>query len=52
MSFKLTIKPAIHPEERHKLQDVIKKLGYKIIGGGTHTDFSACDFSFEKEEGE
>lgn len=48
----LTIKPAILPEKRHEIQDALKKLGYKVNGGGTHTDGSECDISFEDKEGE
>ena len=50
MKYKLEIKPAIMPEERHKIEDVLKKLGYDVSGGGTDTDMSACDISFSKEE--
>ena len=32
--FKFVITPAIPPEERHQIQDALKKLGYKITGGG------------------
>ncbi len=49
-TFKLEVKPAIIPEERHQIEDVLKSMGYEIRGGGTHTDMSACDISFEKEE--
>jgi len=45
----LEIKPAILPEQRHKIEDVLKKAGYEIHGGGTNTDMSACDISFSKE---
>ena len=48
--FKFVITPAIPPEERHQIQDALKKLGYKITGGGTDTDMSECDISFEKTE--
>ena len=46
----LKIEPAIMPEERHKIEDALKKLGYKVIGGGTDTDMSCCDISFEGDE--
>jgi len=46
----LKIKPAISPEERHKVEDTLKQLGYHISGGGTHTDNSSCDISFDKME--
>ena len=45
----LKIEPAIPPAERHKIQDVLKGLGYEIHGGGTCKDKSFCDISFSKE---
>jgi hypothetical protein len=45
----LTIKPAIKPSERHKIEDALKKLKYKVIGGGTNTDMSECEISFQKK---
>ena len=48
MRYKLIIEPAIPPENRHKIQDALKKLGYTVHGGGTCTDGSQCDISFEK----
>ena len=48
----LTIKPALKPEKRHEIETALKKLGYKIHGGGTATDMSECDISFDtKPEG-
>ena len=47
--YKLTITPAILPRERHKIEDVLKKLGYEVYGGGTNTDMSECDITFQKE---
>jgi len=49
IKYQLEIKPAILPKERHKIQDVLKKLGYQVNGGGTNTDMSACDISFERK---
>ena len=46
----LEIKPALQPEERHRIEDCLKKLGYKIIGGGTCADMSSCEISFEAPE--
>ncbi len=46
-SYLLTIKPAIEPGERHKIQDALKKLGYDVSGGGTDEDQSQCDITFE-----
>ena len=46
----MTIKPALKPEDRHRIQDKLKELGYRVIGGGTCTDMSECDISFEKRE--
>lgn len=48
MEFKLEIKPAIPPAERHKIEDVLRGEGYKVHGGGTNTDMSSCDISFSK----
>lgn len=45
----LTIKPALEPKERHKIQDTLTELGYKVSGGGTCTDLTECDISFEKK---
>ena len=50
MKYRLTIKPAIPPEQRHILEDELKKLGYHIISGGTMTDRSECDISFESTD--
>ena len=43
--YSLTIRPAILPEMRHKIEDAIKALGYRVTGGGTMTDMSECDIS-------
>ena len=50
MKHHLTITPAIPPEQRHVLEDELKKIGYHVIGGGTMTDRSECDISFESTE--
>ena len=42
----LTIKPAIAPEQRQKIENVIEWLGYHVTGGGTCMDMSECDISF------
>jgi len=47
-SFKLTIRPAILPEQRHLIEDALKKMGFTTWAGGTHTDMSECDIAFEK----
>ena len=47
--YKLEIKPALEPEERHKIEDVLKKMGYDVWAGGTCTDMSSCDISFRAE---
>jgi len=44
----MTIKPALEPTERHKIQDAMKKLGYDVSGGGQMLDGSECDISFNK----
>ena len=46
----MEIKPALLPEERHLIEQNLKQLGYHVIGGGTDTDMSSCDISFEKVE--
>lgn len=50
MDYRLEIKPAIFPEIRHKIEDVLKKEGYDIYGGGTYTDLSSCDISFSRDD--
>ena len=50
MNYKLIIKPAIPPKVRHQVENVLQKCGYNLIGGGTDTDMSKCDISFEKKE--
>ncbi len=50
MKHKLKIKPAIPPEQRHKIEKVLKKAGYDVWGGGTNTDLPACDISFESKD--
>ncbi len=49
MKYVLTIKPALNPKDRHEIEDALKKLNYNVSGGGTCTDMSSCDISFEKE---
>ena len=49
MKHHLTITPAIPPEQRHKIEDLLKELGYEITGGGTHTDMHECDISFNND---
>ena len=49
MKYSLTITPALEPKERHKIQDTLTELGYKVLGGGTMTDMSECDISFESK---
>jgi len=44
----LTIKPALLPAERHKIEKALRKLGYKWLGGGINIDLSQCDISFQK----
>ena len=48
--FILEIKPSIPPEDRHKIEDVLSKQGYEIVGGGTMLDGSSCDICFSKKE--
>lgn len=49
-TFKLTITPAIHPKDRHIIEDTLRKIGYHVIGGGTDTDWSQCDITFEEKD--
>jgi hypothetical protein len=44
--FLLEIKPAIPPEHRHKIEDVLKELGYDVKGGGQMVDGSLSDITF------
>ncbi|KKL45780.1 hypothetical protein LCGC14_2352190 [marine sediment metagenome] len=46
----LKIEPAISPQERHEIEDILKELGYEVHGGGTCTDLSSCDISFDRED--
>ena len=50
MKYKLEIKPAIMPDERHKIEKVLEGLGYNVWAGGTDTDMSCCDIAFEDEK--
>lgn len=45
--YNLTIKPALEPKERHKIEHYLEELGYQWIGGGTDTDMSQCDILFK-----
>ena len=49
MRYIMEIKPALEPKERHQIQDHLTWLGYHVSGGGTCTDMSSCDISFDKE---
>lgn len=49
MKYILEIKPAILPEERHKIEDFLKSEGYDVFGGGMDTDRSSCTISFSKD---
>jgi len=48
MDYTLIISPALEPAERHKIEDYLGQIGYTVHGGGTDTDMSKCDISFEK----
>lgn len=48
MTHRLKITPAIPVDERHKISDFIKSLGYLISGQGQDTDNSECDITFYK----
>ena len=46
--YTLEVVPAIDPVVRHKIEDLLIEEGFDIIGGGTNTDNSGSDISFEK----
>ena len=48
-NYKLTIKPAIKPEDRHKIEKALKKMGYDVYSGGQYVDGSASDISFDEK---
>ncbi len=48
-NYKLTIEPAILPEDRHKIEDALKESGYHVSGGGTNLQDSISDITFEKD---
>jgi len=50
MKFKLVITPSIHPELRHKIEDVIESDGFTVIGGGQMTNETFSDISFERDD--
>lgn len=49
--YKLIIKPSIPTQERHMIEDLLKKFGYTIRGGGGCIDMSESDISFEEKGG-
>ena len=49
---KLKIEPALLPAQRQMIERLLEVMGYKVIGGGTTTDLSQCDVSFETNEEE
>jgi len=48
IKYKLVITPAISPAKRHRIEKTLESIGYRFIGGGTNTDNSQCDISFEE----
>ena len=50
VTHRMEIKPAITPKDRHKIQEKLKEMGYRVIGGGTYIDERSCDVTFEKEQ--
>jgi hypothetical protein len=52
MKHRLIITPAVRVTTRHKIEDALKDDGYHVSGGGTHTDGSKSDISFEDEQPE
>ena len=47
IKYELRVKPALPVQDRHMLEDVLKNVGYNVWGGGTHTDGSSCDITFD-----
>lgn len=47
VKYSLKVTPAIKPELRHKIEDLLAGEGFEIISGGQDTDGSQCDISFE-----
>ncbi len=51
MTHTLKIEPAVEPELRHKIQDLLKKEGFSVHGGGTCLVGQSCsDITFSKKE--
>ena len=50
MKYFLEIKPALKPEDRHKIEDVLKRSGYNVHGGGQMVDGSSSDISFSDKD--
>jgi len=50
MKYFLEIRPAIKPEDRHKIEDALKTAGYNVHGGGQMINWSSCDVSFSDPE--
>jgi hypothetical protein len=48
--YNLEIVPALEPSKRHEIEECLKRLGYKVSGGGTWMNNSSCDISFSDEE--
>lgn len=48
MKYRLEVKPAILPAQRHKIEKTLEDMGFNVRAGGTHTDMSACDIAFSK----
>jgi len=46
MKYRLEIKPAISPKHRHKIETLLKQIGYEVYGGGSDVDKSVCGTSF------
>lgn len=47
----MKIVPAIAPIARHRIEDTLAKIGCKPSGGGTRTNWSFSDISFDHKEG-
>ena len=44
--YKMKIRPAIEPKDRHLIENALERLGYSVDGGGSDTDGTECDISF------
>ena len=48
MKYKLTIRPSISPQDRHRLEDALIACGYEIYVSEMTTGGSKCKIVFEE----